>query len=937
LSPRNPRVAAIEQSAHSSPYDLLLRRIRDGRVAFVLGAGFSALATVGEPSDNPARSWSALILDGIGYVETNNLADSSWVEAQRAGLCSASGASQMAAIGEDLLAVLDRPVASRSGARSADLMDWLEGALGSLRLNQDGKRLTKALDRMGPLVVTTNYDELLEQGLGRRPITLLEPRAVHEELQRTAAERRAAPDQAAVIHLHGTISDRSGRSIVLGHRDYDALLSDDVSSGISRSMFSGLSFVFVGVGDGQSDPHFKDLQEWAHKLQADHLHFSLVRGAARAGRETQEAADAGLRLRAISYGDGYDQLPAFVESLAKAVGPTSQSSFAFLKNRAEGTLGRDTEIEALATMLRDGQTSAVSVTGGPGIGKSTVLAGACSEHDVRRAYGAIVVVDCFEICDIKTLTQRVDTALALESSSRADGRPDLVLCENFERLARPGVELHDIEKLLCSETARYVFAVRGGKRPASEGLHIEPLGEGFMTQLFLRFAGQKFAEDSSLSGLVELLGGIPLAAKALARGCRNFDNLAPVVDGWNEILGSYEGSSDSDEFDPRRESVTISLDFSWKGTSQLPPLISNQGARAFLLLCAAFPEGIRREDRSYAAKLDAVSAALETGFCSDLNDRFSMLAPIREYLQVQGEGPEDAGWSGPLEVLDELAMQRLHQPGVAVPRFSFDNAAASIARALRTPGRAPRAAEALEQYVALSWDRGLSIEHIAAAAELLPDEDVETRFSVNEALADAFRVKGLYSRARGYAEDALEFAQQTDDVPARARLLRVLANIVGGERRYSEALGIAERGQPLADTAALTAQYELTIAYLARRTGNLPRARLEIDRLLERLDGDDPETLVARADASRVLSEICREQSMPEDAVHAARESLRIYESLGSGLKAADAHRELAEALLWLSDHHLRLAHRYYQTTKNQESLDYTGKKISAYRSLIDA
>ena|SRR6185312_3559536 len=79
------------------------------------------------------------------------------------------------------------------------------------------------------------------------------------------------------------------------------------------------SLLFVGCGDGLADPNFEQFLEWMGTVLegARHRHFRLER-AADSARRQEWHTDRGHRVRVLSYGESYDDLPSFIKGLRPA-------------------------------------------------------------------------------------------------------------------------------------------------------------------------------------------------------------------------------------------------------------------------------------------------------------------------------------------------------------------------------------------------------------------------------------------------------------------------------------------------------------------------------------------------------------------------------------------------------------------------------------------
>jgi hypothetical protein len=127
-------------------------------------------------------------------------------------------------------------------------------------------------------ICTLNYDTLLERITGLPTITVNETEKMVKWMRREAA---------GILHRHGSWEIPS--SCVLGIRDYQKTLDNDVQNLIQQSLASFKRLLFIGCGDTFADPNFSALIRWLrNNLKAAALeHYALV------------TAGEGLRLQRV--------------------------------------------------------------------------------------------------------------------------------------------------------------------------------------------------------------------------------------------------------------------------------------------------------------------------------------------------------------------------------------------------------------------------------------------------------------------------------------------------------------------------------------------------------------------------------------------------------------------------------------------------------------
>jgi hypothetical protein len=121
--------------------------------------------------------------------------------------------------------------------RQGSFDGWLCGAIGTITATEP--MLVRVLASLGAKLATTNYDNMIQAGTGRSPITWLDRGPV--------AMLFREPTQD-VLHLHGHY--RRPDSVILGARSYGEICRDELAqTALPGWMISG-TLVFVGCGAG---------------------------------------------------------------------------------------------------------------------------------------------------------------------------------------------------------------------------------------------------------------------------------------------------------------------------------------------------------------------------------------------------------------------------------------------------------------------------------------------------------------------------------------------------------------------------------------------------------------------------------------------------------------------------------------------------------------
>ena len=272
-------------------------------VPFV-GAGVASAVTGGAT----CASWHGLLLDGIEQCRQRVSVPPGWPERMREHLASADAISFMAVADE-----VRRRLEAQAEGR--EFGSWLQESVGSLTPTEEGWELLKEIRGLGQMIVTTNYDTLLE-------IPGPEPK-LHPEWNAFTwkdSQWKSAPDhKPVVLHLHGMAA--KPQSVILSSADYQRIVEDKLDKVVSQYVFLSRRFLYIGCGDGLSDPHIAPLMRWVMEMltvqkgqegQEDLEHFVLVRG----GELRQFRADTlSDRVSAVAYGDEFGQLAGFLRRL----------------------------------------------------------------------------------------------------------------------------------------------------------------------------------------------------------------------------------------------------------------------------------------------------------------------------------------------------------------------------------------------------------------------------------------------------------------------------------------------------------------------------------------------------------------------------------------------------------------------------------------------
>lgn len=307
--------------------DDLRQDIAAGRVLVVAGAGVGIAATHRAAS----ASWVGLIEAGMSRaLEVNASLPNGWEASVRNDL--QLGQEGLATC---LWSAADKVTDALGGRDGGEFKLWLRNEVGGLQVKD--ARLIEALHGWRVPIATTNYDSLLEEVTGRRPVTWLDVSAVQ-----TAVTGRSD----AIAHLHGHWETPA--SVVFGGLSYGTVTASEPAQALQKAVIGTKSLVFVGCGEGLNDPNWLALRTWTKQVmgQTELRHYRLCRADE---LETVSAEHQDERILPLVYGDGHDDLAPFIESLRPADSPAqvlaapirasaSERAFDALCERARGRI-----------------------------------------------------------------------------------------------------------------------------------------------------------------------------------------------------------------------------------------------------------------------------------------------------------------------------------------------------------------------------------------------------------------------------------------------------------------------------------------------------------------------------------------------------------------------------------------------------------------------
>jgi len=859
--------------------------IAEGRALIVCGAGVSRAAT-----DGKAPGWEPLIRDALAEAATlGGGMTQPWAKACEALLASAEVADWLGAanIIQQKLAPVDGPYRA-----------FFVSRLGALKAAQPG--ILEAIAKIASArnkIATTNYDHLISEAIGW-------DRADWTDHQRVVEALRGK--RPAVWHIHGDF-DRP-RSIILSQNDYDRIAESELPQFVQRSAGLAFTLVFVGCsGSGLSDDNVGRLLTWMRAGFAGlgDRHFVLV-----ADSNTDSWPNG---VTPVRFG-AHPELSAYLAALAPD--PVLRSALP----RNPKMIGREDRLKELVKAILE-EDRPIVVPGALGIGKSTLALAAAHDRRIVARFGKDrrFFINLEPAPDAEALLGRLASHLGLPASgagfeveakiaAACDAKPALAILDNLETPLRkdPAGTEALLGRLASIDGLRLVVTVRGEPpklpAPGARTLRdVERLGEADSRSLFLRHAGDQFAADPALPGLIAALDGHPLSIELLAANAQGKSDLKGVAADWSDRRADLLGRGGAND---RRTSLRASLDLSLAALD--PPSLPHRLIRLMALL----PDGISETD-SRAILSDGAPTKDERGAASRLetarlasraSGRWRLLAPVRETLLADfPPEPEDQARLTNLFLRRASLGQHAGTGKWDDVRDELTAEAGNLDAMIAVAARAPELSKQVNGIRELHRFTGL------ASCASLPA--VAQRFhNVGDLLAEANCIFGLglialarsdYDGARRRYETALPLFLEVGSVRGAANCISKLGDAAyarsdhkGARQRYEEALQLYrkigdERGE---------ANCTSSLGEIARELSDHDGARRSYEAALPlyRKIGDP----LGEANCIYAFGEVARECLGYGEARQRYEAALPLFHKVGSVVGKADCLRGFGDIAL---------------------------------------
>jgi tetratricopeptide (TPR) repeat protein len=873
---------------HQQLLDDLIEDLTKGTALLVAGTGVSIQASGGQP----CASWDGLILDGIEHCVQTNLLEPDEAELLR-GQLKAKDVGKMIEVAERISETLGAP-------GGGEFRRWLQESVGALDLRH--REIIDAIHDLGVPIGTTNYDDFLTRGRGIDAVSWTDGPHAHEIIR---------GDRQGVLHFHGHYDEP--QSVVLGVRSYQKLLDSRGAQAIQQAVVANRTLLFVGCGDGLTDPNFAALLMWSAQLFGGDIyrHYCLCRTSEL--KTLQKRFSSDKRLFFIEYGKDYaDLVPFLRDTLGAAVKSRRPGHFAALPP-AGYCIGREREIEEVVSALLEDHPRPLPLLGGPGMGKTTIALAALHDKRVATRFDARRwFVRCDGVKNRAELAAAIATTLGLPITAAVEeavmlslaGGPGVLVVDNAETPL--DADESDVEKLLASiaaiESLALIVTIRGQKRPRGvpwrTSLEAARLTESAAREVFLAVAGKsKFAEDPHLDRLLGALDGVAIAITLMARYSEVFDSLESVWSEWNKKRTAMlrDGESHTRETD-----ITVSYELSIG-------VLSGAGRRLLTVL-AMLPNGVALIDLEtvFAGSEEPARELRRRSLAFEEGKRIRMLAPLREYVAAAyPPSPSDA--QPAIDHYLGLAMNQGAKVGTAQGAEAVARLTPEVANVERM--LAQSAVTTLAASVAKAVPGWAELMRFTGLGSMSLIEEIATRTleaGMTMEAAACMRSLGEIAlrrwdreTARKWFESALPLFQQVGGLSGKADCIRGLGDIASGrserdtaKKRYEEALPLYQRvGSLIGEANCITGLGDLALASSQRESA---RRRYEQALPLYEKGG----SLLGEANCIHRLGDIALECSDHEAARKRYEEALPRYRKIGSLLGEANCIQSLGDIAL---------------------------------------
>ncbi|MCX2950192.1 tetratricopeptide repeat protein [Lentzea sp. NEAU-D7] len=572
-------------------------------------------------------------------------------------------------------------------------------------------------------------------------------------------------------------------------------------------------------------------------------------------------------------------------------------------------IGRNEQIHAVSRAWRTGQWAVV--TGGPGIGKSTLLGRAIGLDVIVTAFGERrFVVSCDGANAPGAVIDKMATALGVGLGEHLRNRvvsflraaPCALVLDNFETVtdADPAGAAELLSTLRAVPGLVAGIGSRGAHVPAGlvglREINLGPLPQEAAVDVFVAVADEHHRADPALEALMADLDGVPLAIVLMASLARSESRLDTLAAAWrSKRTDLLQHSANSD----RTSSLPVSIELSW---DQLSP-----DGHTALSLAALLPDGWPHNKAGMYLPDELAAGVIELSHRALLHDdelRQRCLAPLRQHVLARHPpGPAQVG-------LLTAQVHRLTSRAVQVGRVGGAEAAKDVAPELTNLTEIIRAGlpstsdlgDAVPDLLEFQRLTGLGDDQIGVAA-LAHAKSPTSRARQASALAQLYLRRSNNEQARGLFNQALPLYQRIGSVLGEANCLNNLGRLAFRESDNEQARGLFNQALPLYQRVGDVlgeANCLINLGRLAFRESDNEQARGLFNQALPLYQrvGD----VLGEANCLINLGELAFRESDNEQARGLFNQALPLSQRIGSVLGEANCLINLGELAFRESD-----------------------------------
>jgi hypothetical protein len=592
----------------SDSIEALRTAISGAKALIVCGAGVSRAVTGGA-----APGWKGLIESAIDSAPKEPGED--WSEHCRQGLKRNDP--------DAWLTSADMAQRKLGGFSNNSYRAWLMKNVGELQANEPA--LLDAIIALNCRLATTNYDGLLCTKKGVQPKTWRNPDSVAEILTGKSQN---------VWHIHGYWDDPE--SVIFSTVDYDRVGRSDRAQFLQQQAAFADTLIFIGCSaSGLADQNVGRLLNWFGSSWGGlgKKHFALVTD------DEMEAPGWPDNVTRVPYGPKHEKLLEFLRSLdPKSSAPQASASKV---NRIDLAIanphpvGRRDEINRVVTAATEGRPCII--TGGPGMGKTTVaVAGSYDERLIEKFGERRVFVnlenrtDPLEVFILLAAelglspepTQSATLAAIRYSCGQESAFAILDNAEGLIEANEPQTRgilglLRDTAGLSFVVTSRESLSALAGWEKIDD---LPPLALNESHELFCKIATSVKNDDPDLEPLLIALDGHALSLTIMASRVDSDLTLGPMLKRWEQEKAELLRQPGAQE--NRHNSVVASLRVSL--TSKHMSVM----AKRLLAILGFLPDGIPAGGlKAFLGHEDRRIKATESDAANEVLRRLRLVAP----------------------------------------------------------------------------------------------------------------------------------------------------------------------------------------------------------------------------------------------------------------------------------------------------------------------